>query len=477
MADAFAADYCGGLGVPLQRKEVPVYEASATLLVQQRRANLSPGISDYRLSEQLASTFSRQVTASPFLERVLENHDLSLSVLILRNMISVRIDNDPPLLEIKARDSNAESAAIIADFLAGDFVDYVIEQRLAEIGRLQAAATAQGLANIEDLVAPQFAVIDSLSLLEPVDVPLRPILPRTRRNILLGILLGVTLATSGALLTASLRDTVGNPDELPRRYGVTALGAIFKWSSHDHSKQEPILWAQPSSAYAEAFRQIRANIHFATAKEPGWVFLVTSPGPEEGKSTIISNLAVAFAQIGQLVAVVDGDLRRPSMHRLFQVANPHPGLINFLADTDMELGSILQSTDSEGVSLVVAGPTPPNPSELLGTPRMGVLLEQLKEVADIVLVDSPPLLLVADPSVVATQVDGAILVVDGSTTRPSSLRAALGTLANTRVNVVGVILNKLKHTRFGYGYEYPYYYRQSRYPQKVCNRSGGVPSL
>ena len=140
-----------------------------------------------------------------------------------------------------------------------------------------------------------------------------------------------------------------------------------------------------------------------------------------------------------------------------------PGLSNFLADLSTDLAEVVHPTAAEGVEVMPAGPTPPNPAELLGSPKMNTLLSQLKSVYDTVLVDSPPLLLVADGSLVASQVDGVIVVVDGFGTRSSSLQAALDTLRNTNVNIVGVIINKLKRARFGYGYTYPYYYYYSDY--------------
>ncbi|MBM3934269.1 MAG: CpsD/CapB family tyrosine-protein kinase [SAR202 cluster bacterium] len=186
--------------------------------------------------------------------------------------------------------------------------------------------------------------------------------------------------------------------------------------------------------------------------------MVTSPGPGDGKSTIISNISVTLAQTGKRIVVIDGDMRRPTMHKRFNLQTKEPGVSNFLAEPTTTVGQVLHKTAVEGVFVIPGGPIPPNPAELLGSPRMKVLIEQLKEQFDIVLVDSPPVLVVADSAIIAAQVDGAIAVVDGLKTRSSSLKAALDTLRNTQVNIVGVVINKLKRVRFGYGYNYPYYY-------------------
>ena len=274
----------------------------------------------------------------------------------------------------------------------------------------------------------------------------------------LGTLLGLILAAGGALLLDSLRDTVRFPDQLNRRFGVSGLGTIFKWSSQEAGMEELVLLTASTSSYGEAFRQIRANLQFATANRSGNIMMVASPGPEEGKTTIICNLAVALAHTGKRVVIIDGDLRRPSAHRFFEAGEREPGLSNFLADVHTELAEIVRPTEVEGVHLIPGGPSPPNPTELLGSPKMTVLLDHLKDEYDTVLVDSPPVLLVADSSVMASQVDGVVMVVDGFSTRSSSLRAALDTLRNTQVSILGVIMNKLKPSRFGYGYTYPYHY-------------------
>ena len=155
---------------------------------------------------------------------------------------------------------------------------------------------------------------------------------------------------------------------------------------------------------------------------------------------------------------------------------------NFLAEQEVKLGEVVQTTKIEGVTVVPGGPIPPNPSELLASPRMAALLEQAKELADIVLVDSPPVLVVADGPILASQVDGAIMVVDGFSTRSSALRAALDALRATDVNIVGAIINKLKRTRFAYTYSYPryydyYYYKYYRSPEQDATAANGAGPL
>ena len=461
----------GGLGAFLySNSQEPIYEAKATLLVQHRNVGSSTGVTDYRLSEQLASTYARQVEASPFLDAVLENNQLESF-----GSVNTRTSLGPPVLEILVQHEDALVARENAQIIADEFVDYVVEQRLAEIARLQAAAAARNILNAQDLVAAQFTVLDGLSILEPVGTPTSPILPRTRANIAAGAFLGLVLASGIALLLSSINDTVRNPDDLQRRYGITPLGTIFKWSARDAGPDELMMIRSPSSWHAESFRQVRANFQFATPEERGRSYMVTSPGPGDGKSTMIGNLAIALAQAGHRVLIIDADLRRPSVHRKFEYLNREPGLSNYLSNREQDFASITQATRLEGVSIVTGGPIPPNPAELLGSPRMSQLLAEATESADITLVDSPPVLAVSDSSILATQVDGAVITVDGLHTRWSSMHATVGALTAAKVQIVGVIINKLKRAKFRYGYRYPYY-QYYEYYRTYSSNGGNEPS-
>ena len=289
--------------------------------------------------------------------------------------------------------------------------------------------------------------------------------PRTRRDILLGTLLGVTLAAGMAVLLDSMKDTVGSPGELTRRFGLTTLGVLSKWSRDEIAEGRLVLWEAPSSGFAEGFRHIRANLQFALASVEGNAILVTSPGPEEGKSTLVANLALAVAQSGKRVLIIDADLTRPNMHSLFDDVDREPGLTNFLADLGPDLNTITHPARADGVQVITSGPIPPNPAELLGAPRMAALLAQVRMDYDIVFVDSPPLLPVADATVLASQLDSVIIVADHSRTRLGSLRACMASLQKAEISIAGVIINKLKHRRFGYDYDYAYYHYYYSYKQ------------
>jgi non-specific protein-tyrosine kinase len=204
----------------------------------------------------------------------------------------------------------------------------------------------------------------------------------------------------------------------------------------------------PGSAAAEAYRTLRTNIAFSSLDRPLHTLLVTSTAPDEGKSTTLANLAVTMAEAEQSVLVVDCDLRRPSLHTLFGLPNDQ-GLTSAILDTESPLP--IQATSVPGLSLLSSGPLPPRPADLLGSRRMGALIERLRGAADIVLFDTPPVVAVTDAAVLAPRLDGVLLVLHAGHTRRDRAREARQTLEKVKANIVGVVLNGAKLER-GYSY-------------------------
>lgn len=205
----------------------------------------------------------------------------------------------------------------------------------------------------------------------------------------------------------------------------------------------------PSSMAAEAYRTLRTNIQFSSLDKPIQTLLATSTAPDEGKSTTLANLAVTIAQAEQRVILVDCDLRRPSVHTLFGVPNEQ-GLTTAIL-TQGEGPLPLQATSVPGLSLLTSGPLPPRPADLLGSRRMEQLIEQLRNLADIVLFDTPPVVAVTDAAVLATRVDGVLLVLQAGQTRRDRARVARQLLEQVKANIVGVVLNGARLER-GYSY-------------------------
>ncbi|NWF79781.1 MAG: CpsD/CapB family tyrosine-protein kinase [Chloroflexi bacterium] len=206
---------------------------------------------------------------------------------------------------------------------------------------------------------------------------------------------------------------------------------------------------EPSSAAAEAYRTLRTNILFSSLDRPLHTLLVTSTAPNEGKSTTLANLAVTMAQAEQRVLVVDCDLRRPSLHSIFGLPNER-GLTSALLEQG-EGPLPIQETSVPGLQLLPSGPLPPRPADLLGSRRMGVLIERLRTAADIVLFDTPPVVAVTDAAVLAPRVDGVLLVLQAGHTRRDRARQARQVLEKVKANIVGVVLNG---ARLEQGYSY-----------------------
>jgi capsular exopolysaccharide synthesis family protein len=195
----------------------------------------------------------------------------------------------------------------------------------------------------------------------------------------------------------------------------------------------------PRSPVSEAYRTLRTNLQFMSPDKPLQTLLVTSSGPEEGKSTMLANLAVAMAQGEKKVILVDCDLRRPTLHKLFGLAHGQ-GLTTMMVDEKALSNPPLQETGVPGLLLLASGPLPPSPSDLLGSRRMDRALALLKERADIVLLDSPPVMAVSDAAVLATKVDGVLLVVSAGQTKRDSVQAAKAKLQQVSANLLGAVL-------------------------------------
>ena len=213
-----------------------------------------------------------------------------------------------------------------------------------------------------------------------------------------------------------------------------------------------ITLTSPQSPISEAYRALRTNIQFASFDKPARTIACTSTGPSEGKTTTVANLAIAFSQGGHRVILVDADLRRPSLHRLFGVANEVGLTSMFIDDLCQEPSLALQETIVPNLRLLVSGPLPPNPSELLGSERMRRLIVRLREEADFVLFVSPPILAVTDAAILGHQVDGVLLVLSAYRTKRDHAAKAKSLLEKVNANILGVVLNNVKLDQSLYQY-------------------------
>ena len=226
---------------------------------------------------------------------------------------------------------------------------------------------------------------------------------------------------------------------------------------------ELITITNPKSPIAEAYRTLRTNIQFSNIDENLKVLCVTSSGPLEGKTTTSCNLAETFAQSGHRVLLIDGDLRKPRVHKVFRLSGSK-GITNLLAG-QMNLEEVTHLVGS-GLNVIPCGPIPPNPSELLGSKRMKELLDELKKHYDIIIIDAPPVGVVTDSAILSTIVDGTVLVVASGKTEIENGRRAKQLLENVDARILGVVMTMIPVTKNSYyGYQY-YSYEEEVAPQK-----------
>ncbi len=391
--------------------------ATTTLLVVQRQAEGAVQLNDIQTAERLANTFSRLVTIRPVMEQAISDGRLPFTPEELEERISVRNPVSTQLLEVSAVSSDPALAALMANTVATSFI----------------SSNQANLSNRPGLV----------SVVERAEAPFNPVSPRKTLNAGLGAVALLLVTVGAVMLLEYLDDTVKSPEQASEVSGLPTLGRIEQFEKSRTTRDQLQAAHRPRSTVAEAYRAARTNLSYAIdLGRDRRLVLVTSPGPGEGKTTTVANLAVVFGLAGHRVCVVDTDLRRPTLHRLFGLDNQE-GLTNLLLAREPELDRAIQRTVYTNVSAVTSGPLPPNPSELLGSARMQEILERLKARFDVVLLDSPPALVVTDASVLATLADGLLIVTRAHHTRTQQLRATVEELAQSGRPIAGIIINRV----------------------------------
>lgn len=292
----------------------------------------------------------------------------------------------------------------------------------------------------------------SLSVIKPAVAPLYPSAPNTRLNLIVGMLIGTLLGVGVGLLRTTLDARIRNEDDLRTVTESPLLGAI----SYDQASEARPLVTQhaPQSPRAEAFRQLRTNLQFANVTGTANTVLITSSLPGEGKSTIATNLAIALAQAGRSVCLVDADLRRPMVDDYLGLER-NAGLTTALVGA-ANVNDLLQPWGDDDLYVLTSGQIPPNPSELLGSAEMQHLIERLGEAFDTVIIDAPPLLPVTDASVLSQHVGGVVLVVGVQKIKRHDLERSLASLRLVEANLLGVVLNRVP-AKGADAYSYAYY--------------------
>lgn len=306
---------------------------------------------------------------------------------------------------------------------------------------------------------------NNISVVDAAQVPRQKFKPRLLLNVAIGMALGLFLGVLLAFLFESLDDTLKSADELEKLVRKPVLGVVPKVRDEKRSGALALhAHENPTSAFAEAYRSLRTALMFSTENGAPRVLHVTSVSPEEGKTTTAVSTAINLAQNGASVLLIDGDLRNPSLHKVFRLGN-ELGLSDLLV-SEQKPAEVTRSTEVDGLFVITSGRLPPSPAELLSSGRMVDLKGLASKRFDYVIIDSPPLLGLADAVILADLADATLLVAAAKSTRSKSLEAGIKRLRqHARSNIIGTVLTKFDLERagmgYGYGYEYQYSYGPS----------------
>lgn len=397
-------------------------------------------------SQARVKSYSQLLTSPKVLDPVIADSGLKTSADLLAKNITATIPLETVFIEVTVTDPSQEQATRVAAS-----IDKVFPQTIQQIEQVQAGAPS-----------PVKVTVVKQATADP-----GPVSPKPTRNLALGLVLGLLAGFGLALLRDMLDTRVKGERDLKDLTDKTVIGGIA--FDADASKHPLIVQVDPRSQRAEAFRSVRTNLQFIDVANPPKSIVVTSSVPGEGKSTMTANLALSLAETGMRVVVIEGDLRRP---RLLD----YLGFEGSVGLTDVLIGrmqaqDVLQRVGRTSLSVMGAGPIPPNPSELLGSANMERLIKHLEHEFDYVLIDAPPLLPVTDAAVLSTIVDGALVVVGAGIVARDQLRHALESLETVNGVVLGLVLNRVQSEDGAGAYgSYRYEYVQDRDRQRAKSR-------
>ncbi|HEY7034092.1 MAG TPA: polysaccharide biosynthesis tyrosine autokinase [Thermomicrobiales bacterium] len=513
----------GMLAFVVTSRQQPKYMATATLFINPADGSGTTDYNSVLTAERLSKTYQKLAKNRTVLGQVIADLQLPMDADTLSHQITAQADGETQLLSISVSDTDSTRAAAIANGVAKRFQTYVVDDlsttsasdiesigtvlndlenqigtTKSQIAALQNQPNA-GDASIQSQIDSLNASLESLQstygqlltlsatlranaaisgsqlqVAEAAVAPRFPYAPNKVVNVMLGVIAGGIIAIAAILILEYLDNTVKSTLDFGNLVGAPLLSSVLRIPKLTQGRKQLFVLEHPKGGAAESIRLLRTNIEFASATKEIATLGITSANPGEGKSTMAANLAVTLAQAGFVTALVDADLRRPSQHRIFGVGNDR-GLSTLLSAPDRAWDWGAVPTMLPNLTLVPAGPLPPNPADLLSLERMRELLTEMRHTFDVIVLDTPPVLVVSDPLIVAAHVDGMILVAKAGKTRLDALRRAAATIQRGSVRIIGVIVNQ-QTGRGTDGYYYTEYHVVDDAP-KGGGRRGGQPEL
>jgi polysaccharide biosynthesis transport protein len=426
-----------GAAAFLTWQATPIYQASTQLFVAARdnNADVSSLAAGGQFTQERVQSYADIVNSAEIAQAVAATLDDGLTAKQIAHEVSASAPTNTVLVNISVMDKSPQRAQEIANAVSDEFATYaaVLE-------------TTPGANNSPVKV----------TVVKRADLPGTPVSPRKTLNLVLGFLIGLAAGVGAAVLRETLDTSIKDPEQLQRDLELPMLGAIAYDS--EASKRPLIVHADPKSSRAESFRQLRTNLQFVDVDEAPRSIVFTSSIPEEGKTTTATNLAIALAQSGLKVLLMEADLRRPRVAEYMGIEGA-VGVTSVLIGKAQLFNAVQPWGPDNLLHVLPSGPTPPNPSELLGSQQMADLIRELERTYDLIVIDAPPLLPVTDAAVLSSIASGAVVVGRHGHAKREQLARAVDSLRAVGANIYGFVLTMTPvrgpdSYYYGYGYRY-----------------------
>jgi capsular exopolysaccharide synthesis family protein len=422
----------------------PVYESTKTVFAWESNdsetKNLVAKIQDIDANTRLVNDYKEIITSRKVQKEVAELVKKKFSTDQFKYRVNSDLQRNTRIIRITAYCSNPAVAQFVADATADVFIK-----------------TVQEIMNLRNI-----------KIIDVAELPENPVKPRLLINIIVGIMLGLLGAIAVSAAKELLDWTIKIPEEIQERLNKNVIGTIpeadplpgNKTETNNQQKNVARIFVseKKNSAIVEAFKMLRTNIEFSIpGKKKSKVIMFTSALPGEGKTTIVTNLALSMCESGKKAVLLDCDLRKPRLHNFFKVDNSH-GVVSFLVGKASIKEVVHKNVFKSGLDLISSGPIPPNPTELLMSDAYKQLLSELSLSYDYVFIDSPPTLNMADTAIIGSLVDATMLVIIAGKTRIELIKRCIRQLHQTNIEISGILLNRFNIETIKYNYYYKYHY-------------------